>query len=69
MTETGDGDRLARALEDMADVAFGVDKDARSRAGAAEIVGLMTRLQDIRLERWEAPAMAKAREGDDGSED
>jgi hypothetical protein len=69
MTETHDREARADALEEMAHALFGVERNELSRAGAAEIVALIGRLDQVRLKRWETPAVPKARGVDDGPQD
>lgn len=60
---------LAQALEQMAHVAFGVEKSARTRASAEEIVKLLETVADAAVDPSQEPFVPKLEEGRDGPQD
>ncbi len=60
---------LAQTLEQMVHVTFGVEKSARTRQSAAEIVVLLRSVADVAVNPSQEPFVPKVKDGCDGPQD
>lgn len=57
----------AERIEEMAHILFGLPRDARSRAAAEEMAGMLERIASVPFGKEEEPIMPRFREKEGGA--